>query len=374
MSVLCKRLRDLAISNNSVLYITSRPRFSKFLDNYLKFHYNNLEIIQRFKLHIKYYGAVGETDRINGWLRTILNRCKFIKEMDICIKHNYCLNGRDLLNSKSLTVLKLEYVKLKALCPVSLPSLKAAFFTNVHMYDNHTLQNLLLGCRLIEDLILDRCLVPNNIDMVSDSNLKSFEIRNQFLLFKDLKEGFLLRNSHIENLRLDSCRLLQSLNIQCQMLKVLVLCGCGDEYKDEAINIDTPNLVSFTIEGWKTLPSNFSITAPNLSEASIKLVESNNYDINWFVGLLYFLRNFKDFKGRLNLEAQEREALLIPRQLRSIIDVCPLPNLKHLNIRAPCWTSNPEWREVLLFLSSPSLETLSVDGNLVSYLDFAMTS
>ncbi|KAH7533988.1 hypothetical protein FEM48_Zijuj04G0190100 [Ziziphus jujuba var. spinosa] len=391
MSVLSKRWRHLWLSD-STLYVDDsvplcirfrrRHKLLNFVDKYLKHHNNHM--LQRFKLVMHYYGS---DQRIDSWLEKIIKQNKSIKEIDVCLtsgyrNKDYCLT-ENILNSRSLTVLKLENMILVALFPVELPSLKAAFFNNVSILDDKTLANLLLGCSSIEKLLLSHCRFTKGI-VFSNSNIKSLEIyqcnglragriqveavnlesfvykgslmsiyseahkyrdqgidisacgrlRNLCVSNTVLDDQWLIslfsKHVELERLKLDNCSGLKHINIKSEKLKVFILCGYGKETnKVESTTINAPNLVSFMFEGYRTI-SNFSMKAPNLIEPRIKLVRNSTfYDTDWYVNLIKFLQYFDGSNSRLSLEVMAEEALLIPEILK---EVChqPLPTLKLL--------------------------------------------
>lgn len=357
MSVFSKRWRHLWLSGSALYAIEDsapqcvgfkrRDNFLKFVKQYLNLH--SKEITHRFKLVMSYHKSSKELD---CWLKKIMCQNKFIKEIDICLyrvrKTSYCLTEK-LLNSRSLTVLKLKNLDLMAFSPVGLPSLKACSLINVAIKDNRTLSNLFLGCFSIENLVLSRCRFSCPTSF-SNSNLKSLEIDDfwgsgakiqleaanlESFVFNgghfwdigcviDISASRRLRNlsvsyagindqwfeslfaNHIEleRLKLDMCFGLKNMCIESEKLKEFVLCGYGFRFNEaeQSATINTPNLVSFVFEGYKTI-SDFSIKAPNLIEPRIKLITSfisNDIDY-WYAKLIKFLRHFDGFE-RLSLE------------------------------------------------------------------------
>lgn len=302
------------------------------------------------------YGNDDQKTQIDGWLSTIMGGSKDLKEMDICIKPGldtkYRLTWNSFLESKSLVSLKLgsvklECVRLQTVPPVELPSLKTLSLKDVYL-DYKALKNLLRGCPSIEDLLLDSCHGLGKI-VVSCSSLRSFVVsypRNQSLndertiqveavnLESFIYDGAFvcqaninlggcgrvrsvcvskavidqddwldcLLNLQVESLTLDHCSGFKQISIRSLHLKVLDLSGYGfHSYRCkgavQATNIDTPNLVSFSCEFQGKIVPNFSVNAPKLLEPCIKLVYKEAYTTDWYVNLIYFLRNFHGFKG-----------------------------------------------------------------------------
>ncbi|PON70276.1 hypothetical protein PanWU01x14_082000 [Parasponia andersonii] len=120
----------------------------KFVDKCLKrrertMRYIANSVITRFKLHIEYHG---DSAALDNWL-TFPVRTN-VKELDLSLEPEdfedyYCL-PEAVLNVRSLTVLKLDFLTFDCSCSVSLPSLISLSLTEVELCDE-ALHNLLLG-------------------------------------------------------------------------------------------------------------------------------------------------------------------------------------------------------------------------------------
>lgn len=101
-------------------------------------------------------------------------------------------------------------------------------------------------------------------------------------------EELLLSVPLLESLTLNECSGFKQLNIYNQHLKCVVLRSIREKWN---ISLDTPNLVSLTFEGcvW----ADFSMKAPNLIEANLRLIHFSKCSIkDWFLDLINFIKHF----------------------------------------------------------------------------------
>lgn len=320
-----------------------------------------------------------QKSQIDGWLKTTMDHSKGLKEMNICIKSDrdtkYRFKSNNVLHSNSLAVLKLgcvklECVRLATVSHVELPSLKSLSLKKVYL-DYMTLKNLLIGCPSIEDLVLDSCHGLGKV-VVPCSSLKSFIIRYPRYVIHNVDEkrsiqvealnldtfvydgGFVckanidvggcgrvrsvrvlkagldhdqwldnLLNLQVESLTLDHCAGFKQINIRSPHVKVLYLGGYGFySYRCkgavQATNIDTPNLVSFSCEFQGKIIPNFSVNAPTMLEPCIKLISKEAYTTDWYVNLIYFLKNFDGFKS-LSLKANKEVCIKFSQSISIMV-------------------------------------------------------
>ncbi|PON68675.1 F-box domain containing protein [Trema orientale] len=268
-------------------------------------------VFTRFKLDVN-YGGTGDS-LLKKWLNFAIENNT--EELDLLPqpKLNYYLLPEEVFSSRSLTLIKLDRVKLEGSYSVNLPYLKTLSLTSIEFRgnNNRVLENLISGCPSLEKLMLNGCIGLLNPRISSSSlkfleiascvscrtiqlqaaNLRSFsynsaiacdiihlcackEIRNLSLV------GVLLDDRSLENLVL-SLPLLESLTVHksnfglkhvkiaSKSLKCLVLKKFFN--KDVSATIKTPNLVSFCYEGHISMKVGMSSNSPNPFEGNIKL-------------------------------------------------------------------------------------------------------
>ncbi|KAF3457995.1 hypothetical protein FNV43_RR02657 [Rhamnella rubrinervis] len=164
MSLLSKRWRWIWVSNPFLYFgdfdykitfpdkVNKRDMVLKFVGNYLRSRKLYMQVpetsVTSFKFGTCYKFTHSATRRMDGWLNFCVQRR--VKELDLRFK-NYCL-PKFVLNSSSLTVLKLRELKLEAPSLSILPSLKVLSLSVE--CDAKSLQNLISGCPIIEELYL----------------------------------------------------------------------------------------------------------------------------------------------------------------------------------------------------------------------------
>ncbi|XP_050365530.1 putative F-box/FBD/LRR-repeat protein At5g44960 [Argentina anserina] len=220
----------------------------KFIDNiltkYLELYEKDKhkESLEKFRLRMMYSSS--DTAIVDKLLNNSFDRG--VKELEISLRvsksnwnrahaasyHCFCLSPTTLANAKSLTTLKLEYMRIKESLkcdemklPESdtplLPSLKIMSFKNVHF---NFLYSLIRECPSIEHLSLISCSFDKAIVFVSTSSLKSLEA-------KYCKAGFL----HVQ----DDAKTLESLTFVSTRMRCIML---GNTHNLRHINIHSRQL------------------------------------------------------------------------------------------------------------------------------------
>ncbi|XP_024179042.1 F-box/FBD/LRR-repeat protein At3g26920 [Rosa chinensis] len=359
-----------------------RRKFLKFLSNCLKSREKE-KYLEKFRLRMSYFGG---DCAINKSLSFALERN--VKELDICFKREnevrkgryYCLQQTALNNAKSLTILKLENLKIEedSIDTISLTSLKTLSLKAVKFMTTTGFSRLYSGCPSIEYLSLTSC---HGWDVrLSSSGLKHLEILCCEIKLKveaTNLESFKFRGDnglrhHIIDMRnfyIASCQTLRSLEFshahfaigwfkgldsRFPLLERLVLHTCFSY--SGIINIFSQHLKSFVFQECGNILSNFSMTAPNLSEATITIEERRDYD-----RLRYFLGNF-DCSKKIRLHVNETEVCIFPEEMRKKYSP-PLPSLKHLEVEIDTFTTVVTHSALMdsLRWMAPSLEFLSIN-------------
>ncbi|KAK2654822.1 hypothetical protein Ddye_014678 [Dipteronia dyeriana] len=244
---------------------------------------------------------------------------------------------QSIFTAKSVTTLNIFGCKLVQLCEsIRLHSLKSLTLREVCI-NEECLQKLTTQCPLLEDLVLSNCLGFRRIYVVNACKLK---IINIFELPKDLQsikivvpslQQFILKCNYLrvvptvidmaecpnlkvlqvsgvaftdqgfhrliskfpllESLYVCHCFLLEQITISSNLLKNLGINGCP---RLKAIDVDTPNLVSFSFYNH---PPISSINAPCLWKVGIKSAVwagiEVDPDTHWYL-------NVKEFLGASN--------------------------------------------------------------------------
>ncbi|XP_024928962.1 F-box/FBD/LRR-repeat protein At3g26920-like [Ziziphus jujuba] len=371
MSILSKRWRRMWI-HISELYFeefkdltfqktvkSQESMFFTFVSNYLRHRKLSMPysadavFVTRFKLDMQYHFGSKTGEQIDDWLSIAVEGN--VKELDLCIqpsdKRYYCL-PRSVLNSRSLTILKLERLKLEITSPASLPSLKGLCLKYVE-FDDEAFRYLISGCTSIEDFHLCVCSV-RDIHLAVGGTLRSLSLWYMKLTNQKL-QGLVCGLPLLEKLTLYSCQL-SNVSIHSRSLKSLWFSGCSIEAK-----FKTPNLVHFVFEG--QVKATISIDAPKLLEANLKL-HNLCPDKTSFLHLILFLSYFKCLKKMtLSLDTYGflKECLIVPKVIRNIC--CPpLPTLKQLKVKINHeLVGDSEVRDSLLWCA-PSVENFEIEN------------
>ncbi|KAF3457036.1 hypothetical protein FNV43_RR01693 [Rhamnella rubrinervis] len=232
------------------------------------------------------------TRQIDDWLSFVV-RMK-VKELDL-YGGGYCL-PQFVLSASSLTVLKLRNMKLEAPSPSNFPSLKVLSLSDVEVYSK-SLQNLVSGCPIIEDLHLEKYNFGAPIS---------------------------LRVSFWDHILFEA-------------------------------DLRTPNLVFLHLTCFAE--SNISVEASQQLEANLYVRDSSMNKTSYY-DLVRLLSNLKCSK-KMTLTTECESALIIQKGVRNM-SLPPLPNLKHLTLKIHGrLTRNLKLQESLLWCA-PSVEAIEI--------------
>ncbi|PON66845.1 F-box domain containing protein, partial [Trema orientale] len=305
---------------------------------------------------------------------SIFSIWRSIEELDLRMRpknfENYYCLPEAVLNARSLTVLKLNYVTFDGSHSISLPSLTSLSLMYVKLNDEEALHNLLLGCPALEKLFLKNCYGLFN-PKISSSSLKLLEIENNYetLEVETISlESFRFDGECEDIINLSACKAIKSLTLFNSMLddeslvdlvstgfpllesltlyhrfdtKHIKICGQHlksislEKYYDPRLEypeftIEAPNLVSFHYKG--NIQCGISMKElDNILNAHIIIEELfAGYGRDWYISLITFLSKINfSWNTTVSLHVYSEEALIIPRNLRKNCS-SPWPNLKHL--------------------------------------------
>ncbi|XP_050379939.1 FBD-associated F-box protein At4g10400-like [Argentina anserina] len=369
-----------------------RREFRKFLTSCLKI-FEKQKYLEKFRLRMRYLGAADST--IYKSVSFALERN--VKELDICFKREikgtnckyFCLHQTALNNAKSLIILKLENLNMKedSIDIISFPSLKTMSLKGVRFNTSTGFSRLYSGCPSIECLSLTLCHGWNV--RLSGSRLKHLEIMSCEIKLRveaTNLESFKFRGDrgfrrHIIDMHksfyIASCQTLRSLEFshthfpiewfkgldsRFPYLERLVLdtCFCHSGI----INISSQNLKSLGFHECGNNLFNFSLNAPNLSEATITIEQRSHYD-----RLRCFLGNFGSCK-KICLHVNEPEICIFPEEMRK--KSSPLPGLQCLAVDIETVTTTAAHSALMdsLRWMAPSLEFLSINRKYHNSLQF----
>ncbi|XP_004306003.1 PREDICTED: F-box/FBD/LRR-repeat protein At1g78750-like [Fragaria vesca subsp. vesca] len=359
-----------------------RREFLKFLTGCLKI-YENQKHLEKLRLHMRYLGA-GDC-KINKSVSFALERN--VKELDICFKREnsvrkskyYCLLQTLLSNAKSLTILKLENLRIEedSIDPITFPSLKTMSLKAVKFTGNTGFSRLYSGCPCIEYLSLNLChgwdvrlsssrlkhleILCCEIKLrVEATNLESFKFQGDHGLRRhiiDLQKSFYIASCQtLRSLEFSHTRFpsgwFQGLDSRFPYLERLALHTC---FSYSGLIISSQNLRSFVFHECRYILS--KLYAPNLSEATITIEQRRDYD-----RLRIFFGNFDSCK-KIRLHVNEAEICIFPEEMRKKCSP-PLPSLQCLEVEIDTVTTTAVAHSALmdsLRWMAPSLEFLSIN-------------
>ncbi|KAF3457996.1 hypothetical protein FNV43_RR02658 [Rhamnella rubrinervis] len=254
-----------------------------------------------------------------------------------------------VLNASSLTVLKLGSLKLEAPYASTFPSLKVLSLRHMKL-DSKSLQNLISGCPIIEDLDLRIDLVFDVSKTLKNPSLLNVNFPKQWLesLISNLplldRFAFVCSNSEFHNV-----------SIWSHSLKSLLI--SVRTFTEISVSIRTPNLTSLEFICFQKPV--ISIEAPNLFEANVQLFE-NYSSKNLYNDFVHFFKNLDCLK-KMKLFISPKQDYIFSESIRKTLSP-PLPNLNRLD----AFISNrgASFSELRLFLlwCAPSAESLK-DGH-----------
>ncbi|XP_008236355.1 PREDICTED: putative F-box/FBD/LRR-repeat protein At3g56780 [Prunus mume] len=267
---------------------------------------------------------------------------------------DYCtIFMQTLLDAKSLTSLNLEFVvianDLEKGPPIGrLPCLKTMSLTNVNMYYDGTLAQLISSSPSLEHLSVSISSPRYYNYSLPSSSLKSFEVR----IF-DSKGVF---NSDVVRVigakSLESCTLVLE---SPKQIKRILFDRCENL---KHLSIRAPQLPNFTLQlhGCKNLV-NASLDIPKLYFTRI----SSNVEWRHFYSLANYLGKFQSFEN-ISLYVDDAEALIFPKNMRKFYDP-PLRTVNTLTvfISSPRGAQDSKLRHSLFWLGPESLSIIYSD-------------
>ncbi|TXG54092.1 hypothetical protein EZV62_019348 [Acer yangbiense] len=308
--------------------------------------------------------------------RTLLDQCICyaigcnVKELKLKLNSfssRLCNLPEVVFSSKSIEVLELKCCMLElSKSVVELSSLRNLCLNRVYVGD-HMIENLVVGCPLIEDLKLVSCegfrslelfglSKLNGIKLIDNSDLRRVVIKTpnvslvsiggptrprkiKLAFCRNLKKLILScafitdkwlhhqisKLPELEYLRLYKLYGLKSLKLSSPSLKMLLILECTDLVE---INIGSPNLQFFDYQGDII---SLSINALSLTKINLHLC-NRILDARWYAKYVEYLAKFHDFSEVLNLQSDMVENMIVTRELREMLP-SPLSTVKHLNLR-----------------------------------------
>ncbi|XP_024163868.1 putative F-box/LRR-repeat protein At4g15060 [Rosa chinensis] len=196
-------------------------KFINILERYLEFCLKDKQLLDKFRLHMRYHGEGRTVTVVDIWVRFAVMRS--IKELDISLGSiwpDYYYLSLENLGGKSITTLNLEYVAIDKISnELSLPSLKYVSLKTVRM-DYSVIHRLISECPSMEYLSLTSCSLIDRGKMSlatlflytssSYNNLKTLEVRD--CMFSYIR----VTGINLESFTLDS---------RYRHLKRVALCG-----------------------------------------------------------------------------------------------------------------------------------------------------
>lgn len=275
--------------------VKERDMVLKFVGNYLRCRKLYTQVpetsVTSFKFRTSYSFTRCVIRRMDDWLNFCVQRR--VKELDLRIKNYYL--PKFVLNASSLTVLKLNELKLEVPSLSTFPSLKGLF-----LYvecDAKSLQNLISGCPIIEELYLSGKQY-GVLDFTVSETLRNLSLWNVNLTDQWLSD-LISTLPLLERLTLE---LLELKNISIHSLSLKYFSSDFTRIIEAALR--TPNLVCLHLSC--NVDSMISIEAPKLSEASLCLEGGYRADL----ALASLLSNF-NFPKKLELTIQGERVRII---------------------------------------------------------------
>uniref|UniRef100_A0A803LYH1 F-box domain-containing protein n=2 Tax=Chenopodium quinoa TaxID=63459 RepID=A0A803LYH1_CHEQI len=157
----------------------SEISFKRFVNRVLLL--NDTPHIQKFRLIYECHYTAAP---IHTWLNVAISRHILELELDFCLSvpKEFMKFPRNFFMSNSLVVLKLSRMPIIVPSVVCFPMLKVLEIRRVLYLDDKCTQNLLLGCQVLEELVIEEIIRerPRVID-ISIPTLKSFSFSYKFV-------------------------------------------------------------------------------------------------------------------------------------------------------------------------------------------------
>ncbi|KAL9410781.1 hypothetical protein AB3S75_044538 [Citrus x aurantiifolia] len=320
-----------------------------------------------------------------------------VKELSLELLGNPRFNLPEIiLCSNSIEILTLAGLKLESPRSVKLSSLTKLFLMRVDA-TNLVLQNLLIGCPLIEYLSLQLCPGLKNLELSGLTKLNKFEVCDaeelqrlciiaqnvqevsiqgplpfqckfnlasckflKYLRFAliHIKDEWLCNQISkfplLESLLIAGCDDLKSINISSHSLKLLEIYDC---LRLVEVKIVAPSLSIFKYSGDVI---SFQLGAITFSKSHL-LFQTENSSSEWYAEHFKLLAMFYSVSKVVILRSQEGENVIVPEDLRRI-QPSPLGNVDHLD----CTVEAFKWRFAIksavdgFLWISPHSRTLSI--------------
>ncbi|KAI9177234.1 hypothetical protein LWI28_012664 [Acer negundo] len=302
----------------------------------------------------------------------------------------------EVFSSKSIEMLELKCCTLESVKNVKLSSLSKLCLNGVYA-DDKMIENLVVGCPLIEDLILDSCVGFKSLKVFGLSRLNEIKLVNNYCLgqivlktpnvsllsigglsiaseinlaFGNNLKRLILSCASVSNewlqhrisnfpeleyLRLDKLYLLKSLKLSSTSLKMLLIPGCTDLVE---IDIGSPNLQFFDYQGDII---SLSLNALSLTKINLHLCK-HILETKWYAKYVEFLTKFHGFLEVLNLQSGMGEDMIATRKLRETLP-SPLYRVKHLNLTLDTISTHRTIAKLVdgLLWIAPHTTTLSIE-------------
>ncbi|XP_028806343.1 F-box/FBD/LRR-repeat protein At4g26340-like [Neltuma alba] len=155
-SLLSKRWKSLWLKMSTFDFederFASLDDFFQFVDAVLFFA--DSKPIEKFRARFSFLHNRSRVIKINIWINTLIYRR--VQHLELCSYVSSIEVTSRIFNSDTLRVLKLNKVRvMNSFHSVNLPSLKVMHLVEVELPDYESVVNLLSGCPLLEELILD---------------------------------------------------------------------------------------------------------------------------------------------------------------------------------------------------------------------------
>ncbi|KAF3450829.1 hypothetical protein FNV43_RR06918 [Rhamnella rubrinervis] len=248
--------------------------FQDFMEHSLQSFITNKSGVKRFKLCMTNNSDPELNCLINQWINYVTNCCR-VEEVHINIKENTRLSAVGMLfASNTLIKLHLCGCDLFDIKPsiINLPRLQKLMMKDIMDLDDTLVENLILGCPLLEDLQFERCdkltrLQVSNLNRIKKISVRychplhSVEVRAPSL------ETFVFRGGFVEMGVIEKCE--------------IDLAACETTLKDLDLSIMnvTSDWLQHFISKFVCLESLFLFWIPYLATIKISSPKLKKFDI-----------------------------------------------------------------------------------------------